>query len=138
MHIQGSHAIYRVFSLTWPASMQIYWSKRNRLHKVWDTNMAAVSLFWDTNMAAVTSCENTLYLLACSAGVFWAGKSCLFMFVPLCLLRRRKISESKNSNSPHFLPSFEFQHALSRAKHSRARRKRPHCRLYRCFSQFST
>ena len=26
---------------------------------VWDTNMAAVSLFWDTNMAAVTSCENT-------------------------------------------------------------------------------
>ena len=28
---------------------------------VWDTNMAAVSLFWDTNMAAVTSCENTLY-----------------------------------------------------------------------------
>ena len=28
---------------------------------VWDTNMAAVSLFWDTNMAAVTSCENTLF-----------------------------------------------------------------------------
>ena len=27
---------------------------------VWDTSMAAVSLFWDTNMAAVTSCENTL------------------------------------------------------------------------------
>ena len=27
---------------------------------VWDTNMAAVSLFWDTNVAAVTSCENTL------------------------------------------------------------------------------
>ena len=26
---------------------------------VWDTNMAAVSLFWDTNMAAMTSCENT-------------------------------------------------------------------------------
>ena len=26
---------------------------------VWDTNMAAVSVFWDTNMAAVTSCENT-------------------------------------------------------------------------------
>ena len=61
--------IYRVFSLTWPASMQIYWNKRKRLHKkksstptglVWDTNMAAVSLFRDTNMAAVTSCENTL------------------------------------------------------------------------------
>ena len=25
--------IYRVFSLTWPASMQIYWNKRNHLHK---------------------------------------------------------------------------------------------------------
>ena len=45
--------------------MQIYWNKRKRLHKkrvqlqevfVWDTNMAAVSLFRDTNMAAVTSC----------------------------------------------------------------------------------
>ena len=28
---------------------------------VWDTKVAAISLFWDTNMAAVTSCENTLY-----------------------------------------------------------------------------
>ena len=27
---------------------------------IWDTNMAAVSLFWDTNMDAVASCENTL------------------------------------------------------------------------------
>ena len=25
--------IYSVFSLTWPASMQIYWNKRKRLHK---------------------------------------------------------------------------------------------------------
>ena len=24
---------YRVFSLTWPGSMQIYWNKRKRLHK---------------------------------------------------------------------------------------------------------
>ena len=55
------------FSLTWPASMQVHWNKRKRLHKKrvrlaqdWDTNMAAVSLFRDTNMAAVTSCENTL------------------------------------------------------------------------------
>ena len=61
---------YRVFSLTWPVSMQIYWKNRKRFHEkrvelrelVWDTNMAAVSLFWDTNMAAVTSCENTLYI----------------------------------------------------------------------------
>ena len=48
--------------------MQIYWNKRERLHKkrtptglVWDTNMAAVSLFWDTNMAAATSGEDTLF-----------------------------------------------------------------------------
>ena len=27
------HLQYRVFSLTWPASMQIYWNKRKRLHK---------------------------------------------------------------------------------------------------------
>ena len=26
-------SVYRVFSLTWPASMQIYWNKRRRLHK---------------------------------------------------------------------------------------------------------
>ena len=34
----------------------------HRIHweLVWDTNMAAVSLFWDTNMVAVTSCENIL------------------------------------------------------------------------------
>ena len=62
--------LYRVFSPTWPASMQIYCNKRKRLHEkrvqyprglVRDTNMAAVSLLWDTNMAAVTSRENTLY-----------------------------------------------------------------------------
>jgi len=55
------------FSLTWPASMEIYWSKRKCLHtkrvqhpQDWfgNTNMAAVVLFWNTNMAAVTSCEN--------------------------------------------------------------------------------
>ena len=58
--------IYRAFSLTWSASMLIYWNKRKFLHKkrvqlpqdCWNTNMAAVSLFWNTNIAAVTSCEN--------------------------------------------------------------------------------
>ena len=57
----------RVFSLTWPASTQIDWNKRKRLHKKrvqlpqdWfgTPYMAQVLLFWDTNMAAVTSCEN--------------------------------------------------------------------------------
>ena len=61
---------YRAFSLTWLATIQIYWNKRKFLHRkkvgstptglVWDTNMAAVSLFRDTNMAAVTSGENSL------------------------------------------------------------------------------
>ena len=32
--------------------------------------------------------------------------------------------------APIFSPLFEFQHALSLAKHSRARRKRLHCRLH--------
>ena len=66
----------RVCSLTWPASIQIFWNKRKRLHKkksstptglVWDTNMAPVSLFYDTSMAAVTSCKNTLFCTRHSA-----------------------------------------------------------------------
>ena len=53
---------YKAFSHTRPASMQIYWNKRKRLHnKEFNSNMAAVSLFWDTNMAAVKSCESTLF-----------------------------------------------------------------------------
>ena len=28
---------------------------------LWNTNMAAVSLFWNTNRDTVTSCENALY-----------------------------------------------------------------------------
>ena len=60
---------YWAFTLTWPACIQIYWTKESVCKQnsstptglVWDTNMAAVSLIWDTNMAAVTSCENTLY-----------------------------------------------------------------------------
>ena len=32
-HLKNSRQTYRVFSLTWPASMQIYWNKRKRLHK---------------------------------------------------------------------------------------------------------
>ena len=62
--------IYGAFSLTQPASMQMYWNKRKRLHKNswspiglgWDTNMAAISLFWETNMAVVTSRENILWI----------------------------------------------------------------------------
>ena len=45
--------LYSVFSLTWPAKSS------TPTGPVWDTNMAAVSLFWDTNMAAMTSYENT-------------------------------------------------------------------------------
>ena len=41
---------------------------------VWDTNMAAISLFWDTNMAAVTSCENTLLADDAHGNVWVASK----------------------------------------------------------------
>ena len=33
MSLFNKAVLYRVFSLTWPASMQIYWNKRKRLHK---------------------------------------------------------------------------------------------------------
>ena len=46
----------RAFPLTWTASMQIYWNKRNRSHK----KRIKLPQDWDINMAAVTSCENTL------------------------------------------------------------------------------
>ena len=66
--IADTTAANRAYSLTWPASMLIYWNKpftweksSNPTGPVWDTNMAAVSLFWNTNMATVTSCENALY-----------------------------------------------------------------------------
>ena len=51
------HNDYSVFSLTWPASMQIYWNKRTRLHK--KRVQLSQDLVWDTNMVAMTSCENT-------------------------------------------------------------------------------
>ena len=50
---------YGAFSLTCPASMQIYWNKRKRLHKK-GTQLPQDWFAWDTNMAAVTSCENAL------------------------------------------------------------------------------
>ena len=28
---------------------------------VWDTNMAAISLFWNTNLVTMTSCKNSLF-----------------------------------------------------------------------------
>ena len=43
------------FSLTWPASMQIYWNKRKSYK-----SSTPKGFVWNTNMAAVTSCENAL------------------------------------------------------------------------------
>ena len=40
-----------------------------RCKLVWDTNMAAGSLFWDTNMAAVTSCDGNL----CTNIIVWVA-----------------------------------------------------------------
>ena len=50
---------YKAFSLTWLASMQMYRSKRKRLHK---KRVRPTGIVWNTNMAAVTSCENALYM----------------------------------------------------------------------------
>ena len=59
--------VYRGFSLTWPASMQIKPTGKKKLYiskeltgLVWNNNMAAVSLSWNTDMTAVTSCEKAL------------------------------------------------------------------------------
>ena len=52
----------------WPAGMQITGPNERFMEKVqqsnkglvWDTNMAAASLFWDTDMADVISSEDVL------------------------------------------------------------------------------
>ena len=59
-----------MFSLTWSASMQIYWNKRKRLHKMKEFNSHRPGLghqhppTWPPFhcLVAVTSCENTLYI----------------------------------------------------------------------------
>ena len=60
---------YRTFSLTWPASMEIYWSKRKYLRKkrvqlpqdwLGTPTWPPFDCFCTTNMAAVTSCVNFL------------------------------------------------------------------------------
>jgi len=56
---RGPKSNFTVFSLILLAAMHIYWPKRSCLHEnessntelVWDTNMAAVSLFWGANEA---------------------------------------------------------------------------------------
>ena len=61
------------FSLTWPASMQIFWNKRKRLHKkrsqlpgdcFGTPTWRPFHCFGLTNMAAVTSCKNALCRIA--------------------------------------------------------------------------
>ena len=89
-------AFYRVFSLTWPASMQVYCNQRKRLHKkrvlVWDTNMGAVSLFWYTNMAAVTSCENTLYKTTNTIFEWRGGEGVWMLLFPVVTLFECNVS----------------------------------------------
>ena len=64
--------VYRAFSLTRPASIQIYMNKRNCLRKervqfprdqfgtpTWPP-FCPVYIVWNTKMGAVTSCENAL------------------------------------------------------------------------------
>ena len=91
---------YRVFSLTWPASTQIYCNKRKAcIRKEFNSqgtglgpsNMAAVSLFWDTSMAVVMSCENTLYSRTTANGhlstmaTFFSSRRTKNQYIDSCL-----------------------------------------------------
>ena len=112
--------------------------------------ITSVSACWGTRARAYKSTHNgasllkgylTIRVIACSAGVFLVGESCLFMFVlrehytmNCCrgILQRVKIvtlrvgarvKEGKRGGlllltRPIFSPLFEFQHALLPAKHS--------------------
>ena len=55
---------YRVFSVAWPVSMQIYiiGTKESIYVKNVRKEFNPRGLVWNTNMAAVTSCENALYV----------------------------------------------------------------------------
>ena len=55
--------IYRAFSLTWPASMQIDWNKRKPLRGLFRTTTSVVWASFQcfgtpVSLAAMTSCEN--------------------------------------------------------------------------------
>ena len=61
---------YRVFSLAWPASMQIYWNKRKHLHEkrvqlpqdfLGTPTWPPFHCFGTPKWPPVTSCENALY-----------------------------------------------------------------------------
>ena len=54
--------MYIVFSLTWPASMQIYWNKRARLHKsyrVFSHDVTAAILVSQNNKTATMLVSQT-------------------------------------------------------------------------------
>ena len=96
---------YRTFVLTWPASMQIYWSKRKSLHKKrvqlpqdwFGAPTWPFDCFWNTNMAAVTSCENFLSIdLFCLYGGP-RGICPFFLFINyayICTGIRRNLKET--------------------------------------------
>ena len=59
---------YRVFSLTWPLSIQIYIiGTKESIYVRKEFNPRG--LVWNTNMAAVTSCENAVYVGEAIGGV---------------------------------------------------------------------
>ena len=80
----------RAFSLSWPASMQIYWNKRNRLHK--KRVQLPQDLVWNTNMAAVTSCAETLYS---DVARFTTHESNLSCNKSVCCRLRKVVAESR-------------------------------------------
>ena len=86
------------FSLTWPASMQIFWNKRKRLHKKRSKLPAdcfgtptwpPFHCFGLTNMAAVTSCKNALCRIAfCADRRSYSNIRFCVNTYPICMARR--------------------------------------------------
>ena len=104
--LQNITFLYRVFSLTWPASMQIYWNKLKESicitrGLVWDTNMAAgrhVKTFYCHALSQLQQLIKLLY------NNIW--KISIFSHLPL---RKSAISQRECSYKPHTLLSL-IQH----------------------------
>ena len=89
---------YRVFSLTWPASTQIYSNKRKEFNSQGTglghqhgRRFIVLGHGWDTSMAAVTSCENTLYSRTSANGhlstmaTFFSSRRTKNQYIDSCL-----------------------------------------------------
>ena len=101
-NLSRSDFFYRVFSLTWPASMQIYWNKRKRLHEkrvelpedwfgtpTWPPSCETLCMLHDTRRKAEHSmlwpCSNDFrrFKFAREICSQWIRLQCLSVFIIL-------------------------------------------------------